>query len=63
MYRHNACWRNHMPQALTPEPTLHEPAAGVRMVVALGFDMCTLANDDTVTCGLPEGPKRRITLP
>ena len=47
----------------TPEPTLHEPAAGVRMVVALGFDMCTLANDDTVTCGLPEGPKRRITLP
>lgn len=66
-----ACWRS-PPLAtgatspapvFTAEPTLLEPAAGVRLVVSLGFDLCTLANDDTVTCGVTTGPKRRITLP
>ena len=44
---------------------LRDPAAGARLVVATGFDLCTLSIDDTVTCGVAQGASesRRITLP
>lgn len=48
---------------ITPEPFSYDHAARARIVVAMGFDLCTLANDDTVTCDVTTGPKRRITLP
>ncbi len=50
---------------LTPEVETHDPAAGARLVVATGFDLCTLSIDDTVTCGVARGASesRRITLP
>lgn len=51
----------------TPELHTHNPAAGVRLVVATGIDFCTLATDDTVTCWkafeFGDQERRRITLP